>query len=124
MVDDDFQLPVVAAHYLADPRVPADRKRDFLHTEHHLARLVSNLTFVARQAAPYARHPVATNLVSFPRAPDSGWLSASWRASRTGYAGRRFAMHVNAIWVPHALDAVGPVSDALPNTRVLPGIPR
>src|SRR5207302_563289 len=26
MVDDDFQLPVVAARYLADPRVPADRK--------------------------------------------------------------------------------------------------
>src|SRR5256885_12098446 len=27
MVDDDFQLPVVAARYLVDPRVPADRKR-------------------------------------------------------------------------------------------------
>src|SRR5881394_1013141 len=27
MVDDDFQLPVVAARYLGDPRVPAARKR-------------------------------------------------------------------------------------------------
>src|SRR3989440_2882669 len=29
MVDDDFQLPVVAARYLADPQVPADGKRRF-----------------------------------------------------------------------------------------------
>ncbi len=115
MVDDDFQLPVVAARYLADPRVPADRKRDFVHTEHHLARLVSNLAFVARQAAPYARDPVATNLVSFPRAPDGGggWLATSWRDSRVGYGGGRFAMDVNAIWVPHALEALGTILDAL-----------
>src|SRR5438034_6081125 len=52
MVDDDFQLPVVAARYLADPRVPADRKRGFLRAQQHLARLVSNLAFVAREAAP------------------------------------------------------------------------
>src|SRR5439155_13960152 len=65
MVDDDFQLPVVAARYLADRRVPADRKRAFLRDDDHLARLVSNLAFVARKAAPYARAPVATNLVSF-----------------------------------------------------------
>src|SRR2546425_1505955 len=77
MVDDDFQLPVVAARYLADPRVPADGKRRFLHSGEHLKRLVSNLAFVARKAAPYARDPVATKLVSFPRAPDGGgpWIS-------------------------------------------------
>src|SRR5207244_3861038 len=63
MVDDDFQLPVVAARYLADPRVPADRKRDFLRTGQHLERLLSNLAFVVRKAAPYARDPVAPNLV-------------------------------------------------------------
>jgi len=124
MVDDDFQLPVVAARYLADPRVPADRKRDFLHTEHHLARLVSNLAFVARQAAPYARDPVATNLVSFPRAPDGGggWLATSWRDSRVGYGGGRFAMDVNAIWVPHALEALGTILDALKQLGVTPAI--
>src|SRR5881398_2189067 len=70
MVDDDFQLPVVAARYLSDSRVPADRKRTFLRVEQHLTRLVSNLAFVARKAAPYTRSPVATNLVSFPRASD------------------------------------------------------
>src|SRR5207244_4602981 len=32
MIDDDFQLPVVAARYLSDLRVPADRKRSEEHT--------------------------------------------------------------------------------------------
>src|SRR2546422_207527 len=113
MVDDDFQLPVVAARYLADPRVSAERKRRFLAAEGRLARLVSNLAFVTRQAQPYARRPVATNLVSFPRAPDGHWISASWRDSRAGYGGGRFAMDVNVIWVPHALEAVGANLDAL-----------
>src|SRR6266850_831231 len=122
MVDDDFQLPVVAARYLADPRVPADRKRDFLRTDQHLARLVSNLAFVARQAAPYARDPVATNLVGFPRARDGTWISASWRDSRVGYGGGRFAMDVNAIWVPHALDVVGTILDALKQLGITPVI--
>jgi hypothetical protein len=122
MVDDDFQLPVVAARYLADPRVPADRKRDFLRTDQHLARLVSNLAFVTRQAAPYARDPVATNLVSFPRARDGTWISASWRDSRVGYGGGRFAMDVNAIWVPHALEAVGTILDGLKELGITPVI--
>src|SRR5882762_1078767 len=122
MVEDDFQLPVVAARYLADTRVPADRKRGFLRAEQHLARLVSNLAFVARQAVPYARDPVATNLVSFPRAPDGSWISASWRDSRVGYGGGRFAMDVNAIWVPHALEAVGTILDALKLLGITPVI--
>src|SRR5256886_2346087 len=122
MVDDDFQLPVVAARYLADPRVPADRKRDFLRTGQQLERLLSNLAFVVRKAAPYARDPVATNLVSFPRAPDGHWVSASWRDSRAGYGGGRFAMDVNVIWVPHALEAVGAILDALKQMGVTPVI--
>jgi len=120
MVDDDFQLPVVAARFLADPRVLADRKRRFLQVEGRLGRLVSNLAFVTRKAAPYARDPVAMNLVSFPRAPDGTWISASWRDSRAGYGGGRFAMDVNAIWVPHALEAVGTILDALKQLGVTP----
>src|SRR3989442_1051813 len=122
MVDDDFQLPVVAARYLADPRVPADRKRDFLRTGQQLERLLSNLAFVVRKAAPYARDRVATNLVSFPRAPDGHWVSASWRDSRAGYGGGRFAMDVNVIWVPHALEAVGAILYALNQNSVTPVI--
>ena len=130
MVDDDFQLPVVAARYLADPRVLADRKRRFLAAEGggegeggaRLARLVANLSLVARRAAPYTRDPVPTNLVSFPRAPDGHWISASWRDSRAGYGGGRFAYDVNAIWAPHALEAIGTILDALKGLGVTPAI--
>ena len=113
MVDDDFQLPVVAAGYLADPRLPAERKRRFLLAENRLARLVANLAFVARKASPYARDPMVTNLVSFPRATDGRWISSSWRDSRAGYGGGRFAMDVNAIWAPRALEGIGTILEAL-----------
>src|SRR5207245_8099379 len=112
----------VAARYLADPRVPADRKRDFLRTGQHLERLLSNLAFVVRKAAPYARDPVATNLVSFPRASDGGWISASWRDSRAGYGGGRFALDVNVIWVPHALEAIGTIFDWLKRLGFTPAV--
>ncbi|MBI2537508.1 MAG: hypothetical protein HYW06_11230, partial [Gemmatimonadetes bacterium] len=116
-------LPVVVGRYLADPRVPAERKRRFLLAEHRLERLVANLAFVARQAEAYARDPVATNLVSFPRAPDGRWISASWRDSRAGYGAGRFAMDVNVIWVPRALESVGTILDALQRLGVAPAIP-
>jgi hypothetical protein len=62
--------------------------------------------------AAYAGNPVASNLVSFaPR--DSGWGSASWRDSGAGYGGGRYAMDVNAIWVPHALEATVRILSAL-----------
>jgi hypothetical protein len=113
MVDSDYELPLVVARYLADPRVPAERKRDFLNAEGRLPRLVANLGYVASQTAAYVRDPVATNLVSFPQAPDGHWISASWRDSRAGYGGGRFAMDVNAIWVPHALASIGTILETL-----------
>ncbi len=124
MIDDDFQLPVVAARYLADPRVSAERKRRFLREEHRLERLVANLEYVARQAAPYARDQVATRLVSFPRASDGArgarWISASWRDSGAGYGGGRFAMDVNVIWVPRALEGIATILDALKGLGLAP----
>src|SRR5256884_909849 len=120
MVDDDFQLPVVAARYLGDQRVSAARKRAFLLEERHLQRLVSNLAYVTQQAAAYTRNPVATNLVGFPRDAEGRWISASGRASRAGYGGGRFAMDVNVIWVPHALRAVGTILDALKQLGITP----
>src|SRR6266702_1187835 len=122
MVDDDVQLPLVAADYLADPRVPAAEKRRFLSEEPRVERLLANLALVARRAAPYARDQVATNLVSFPRASDGSWRSASWRDSRVGYAGGRFAMDVNVIWMPRALEAAGTILDALKGLGVTPTI--
>jgi hypothetical protein len=113
MVDDDFQLPVVLGAYLGDVRVPAERKHRFLLEEGRLAGLARNLGLVARRAEPFVRRPVPTNLVSFPRSPAGGWISASWRDSRTGYGGGRFAMDVNAVWVPRALASLAQILDAL-----------
>jgi hypothetical protein len=62
--------------------------------------------------APYALAPEAANLISFaPR--DTGWSSSSWRDSGAGYAGGRYAMDVNAIWAPHALEAAGRILAAV-----------
>ena len=109
MIDDEFQLPILAARWLADPGVPAARKRAFLldasDGEPRLHRLLRELALVSSMTAPYAANPIADNLVSFPPR-DTGWSAASWRDSGAGYAGGRYAMDVNAIWVPHALEAM------------------
>jgi len=118
MVDDDFQLPVVAGHYFANPAVPAERKRRFL--ARYGALLAKNLAYVWRRAEPYAREPVATNLVSFQRDPDGWWHPGSWRDSRVGYAGGRFAFDVNAVWVPEALQAIAVIRGSLDSA---PGLP-
>ncbi|MGQ0713750.1 MAG: hypothetical protein ACT4PJ_08455 [Gemmatimonadaceae bacterium] len=119
MRDDDFQFPVVVAHYLDDPRVSADRKRVFLleragaDTASRLTLLLRNLSVVTRFATPYARRPVATNLIAFPRRPNGRYFPGSWRDSNAGYANGRFAMDINAIWVPQALEACGRIVNAL-----------
>jgi hypothetical protein len=120
MMDDDFQFPVLAARYLADPAVSAERKRAFLlqparpgtHTS-RLALLLRNLAYVARMAEPYAREPVVTHLVGFSRRGPDAWFPGSWRDSNAGYANGRFAMDINAIWVPQALEATGRILSAL-----------
>ena len=111
MVDDDFQLPVVAGRYFGDANVSDARKRRFVARWGPALR--RNLAFVWRQAAPYAREPVAANLVGFRRDADGWWHPGSWRDSRVGYAGGRFAFDVNVVWVPAALRAIGTIDCAL-----------
>jgi hypothetical protein len=111
MVDDDFQLPVVAGSYFANPRVTGARKRAFLRRWG--AALRKNLAYVAAQAAPYARDPSAKNLVSFKRDPDGYCHPGSWRDSHVGYAGGCYAFDVNVVWVPAALRAIGTIDSAL-----------
>jgi hypothetical protein len=113
MVDDEFQLPILAARWLTDPDVSADRKRAFLRDSSdgagaRVTRLVRELALVSRMSAPYAASPAIENLISFP-ARDTGWSSASWRDSGAGYAGGRFAMDINAIYTPHALESIGQI---------------
>ena len=113
MVDDDFQLPVLAEHYLANSEIPADRKRAFLEAAFRegnetsrLAMLIRNLIFVAKVSQPYVQQPVPENLISFEQVGDHHWHAGSWRDSRVGYGNGRFAMDINVIWVPKALESI------------------
>jgi hypothetical protein len=111
MIDDEFQFVVLAGRWLSDPTVSASRKRAFLLDasdggEPRVLRLLRELALVSRMTAPYARNPVVENLVSFAARDSARWSSASWRDSGAGYAGGRYAMDVNAIWAPHALEAM------------------
>lgn len=119
MIDDDFQLPVLAARYLADSTVPVPRKRAFLLKTPNggasrLQLLLREMALVVAMARPYVDDPTALNLVSFPKRDSTHWRSASWRDSDAGYAGARFAMDVNAIWVPQALKAIATILTTLP----------
>jgi len=121
MMDDEFQLPVLEALYLADSAVSADRKRAFLRDtasngESHIALMLREMALVANETQAFAQSPVATNLVSFVKRDSTHWRSASWRDSDVGYANGRFAMDINAIWAPRALQAIG---SALSSLRAL-----
>ena len=120
MIDDEFQLAVLAGRWLADPAVTAAHKREFLADSSdgggtRLARLVRELGLVTRMTAAYAADPIPTNLVSFEPADSGRWSPASWRDSGAGYGGGlgRYAMDVNAIWAPHALESIGRILTAL-----------
>ena len=118
MIDDEYQLPIVVARWITDPAVPVAAKRAFLldrtdGTGTRAERLLRELALVATLTAPYAAQPVTSNLIAFAPGGPSGFQTASWRDSGAGYAGGRYAMDINAIWVPHALQAVGQILEAL-----------
>jgi hypothetical protein len=118
MRDDEFQLPVVVARYLGNSAVTATRKRAFLFDSSdgrgpRIGLLLKELGLVAALAAPYARDPVVQNLIGSPRLDSTHWRSISWRDSNAGYANGRFAMDINAIWVPRALQSIGEILASL-----------
>jgi len=118
MRDDEFQLPVVVARYLTNPAVSAARKRAFLRDTSdgrgpRVALLLKELSLVSALSAPYARDPVVRNLIASPRLDATHWRSISWRDSNAGYANGRFAMDINAIWAPYALESIGEILSSL-----------
>lgn len=111
MIDDDFMLAPVAAHYLLDHARP-DAARTFLArdipsetkpgtSERAGAALVRNLRFVLAQAQPFAEAPGVARLVSLK----PGRTAGQWRDSGDGLGGGRYPYDVNAVFVPAALDA-------------------
>ncbi|HJP60930.1 MAG TPA: hypothetical protein VJ865_13060, partial [Gemmatimonadaceae bacterium] len=68
---------------------------------------------VATLAAPYARDSNVQNLIASPKLDATHWRSISWRDSNAGYANGRFAMDINAIWVPQALRSIADIFSSL-----------
>ena len=118
MRDDEFQLPIIVARYLANPAISSSQKRAFLMDASggrgtRVSLLMRELGLVATLAAPYARNPVTQNLLGSPRLDSTHWRSVSWRDSNAGYGNGRFAMDINAIWVPRALEATADILASL-----------
>jgi hypothetical protein len=118
MIDDELQLPILAARWLADSTIPAARRRAFLLDARDAGApratlLLRELALVARMTAPYAADPTPANLIGFARRDSARWGALSWRDSGVGYANGRYAMDVNAIWAPHALEAVATILHAM-----------
>lgn len=125
MVDTDFQVPVLVARWITDPRVPAARKRAFLLApadagsgDTRLTRLLRELARVSERTAAYAADPTVAHLVAFPSRAPGQYTGLSWRDSRVGYANGKYAYDVNAVWVPHALESIGEILQTLPTIGV------
>lgn len=104
MVDDDFMIAPLLVTYLTERPVGAVRAQAFLAREtpggqSYVDAVRSNLEFVLAAAAPFAKEPVAKNLV--PLRDQVG----DWRDSLEGLGGGVYSYSVNAVLVPAALDA-------------------
>ncbi len=114
MVDDDFQLPYLFSLYLSDKNIPLQQKEDFLKLQIEkdsdtlsvLELILQNYKFITEISYNYVKNTEANNLISFKYKDGKDWLPGSWRDSRAGYAGGRFAMDVNVVWVPKALEGL------------------
>jgi hypothetical protein len=107
MVDDDYMLAPIAAHYLLDHAAGRDRAAAFLRKrmangQTHGEALVSNLHFVVASAQPFAREPTVDRLIKLKADSPAG----NWRDSREGLGYGKIPYDVNAIWVPAALEAI------------------
>ena len=111
MLDDEFQLPVLDGPLprrfrgarRAQARLPAraPERRDAAGAPAPGAGARSR-SRPGRTPAIRAEQPGELR----PKRDSTHWRSASWRDSDAGYAGGRFAMDINAIWAPRALESI------------------
>lgn len=107
MIDDDFMLPIVAAHYLLDTPAGRERAATFLTNrttagESYGRSLLRNFRFVVTATTPFAREPRWTNLIPLR----AGEKVGNWRDSEDGLGGGRYPYDVNGALAPAALDAI------------------
>lgn len=107
MIDDDFLLAPVAAHYLLDHDAGRERAASFLRLradtgEMHGDALLRNFRFVLAAARPFAREPSLTRLIRLKEDAHAG----DWRDSEEGLGHGRIPYDVNVVFVPAALRAI------------------
>jgi hypothetical protein len=101
MIDSQFLLPIAAADYLTDERVPLATRQAFLD-QPTTERLLSNFKRVLLQASA---HPGTSLEIQDP-------YVGNWRDSDMGLAGGRYPLDVNAWLVRQALDGIGSLLDS------------
>lgn len=106
MVDDDFMLAPVVAHYLLDTEDGKARAAEFLARRTssgatYAQAISKNIEFVLMSAKPFSAGQKAKNLVSLKKGVPVG----DWRDSNDGLGGGRYPYSVNVALVPAALAA-------------------
>lgn len=118
MIDDDYMLAPVVAHYLLDLDGGRARAAEFLarrissETEDAANAsvgdlLVRNLRFVYAAASPFAHAPCAASLVAIK----PGRTTGQWRDSEMGLGYGRYPYDVNAVFIPAGLEAIAALKD-------------
>jgi hypothetical protein len=106
MVDDDFLLAPVVAHWLLDSVAGRGAAKMFLSDRAAKVSngdaLVRNLRWVVERTAAFAGDPKLSNLVGIKEGRSTG----QWRDSEEGLGRGRYAYDVNAVFVPAALHAI------------------
>lgn len=107
MIDDDFMLAVVAAHYLLDTPAGPDRALAFLSRRTasgatYGAMLVRNLLLIVDRTTAFAREPQWRQLIALK----PGEYAGNWRDSEDGLGGGRYPYDVNGVFAPAALAAI------------------
>ena len=114
MIDSDFYLPIVLAHYLLDNPVGQQRASQFLNTTSTVNPKNSGMTYkqlalltaekIVAEAAPFAGKANQTvgNLIHLK----DDQVVGEWRDSTFGIGGGRIPYDVNSALVPAALRAI------------------
>lgn len=104
MIDGDFALTIVLSQYM---RLFPERTKAFLdgvEQRGHSRRLLvqRNFTHTIDAAAPFAAHPIFTNLVQLTKGERVG----NWRDSDNGLGGGIYPFDVNVALLPGAIKAL------------------
>jgi hypothetical protein len=106
MVDDDFLLAPVVAHYLLDTEAGRARASEFLSRRTasgitYAQAIDRNIEFVLTSAKPFSATPKPRFLIGLKK----GMPVGDWRDSNDGLGGGRYSFNVNVALVPAALEA-------------------